>query len=296
MHLDTRWEKPWHSVPITAMPSQPIGLQSAVELVVEREPSISDPRDRFPAISCRAEFINMRYGSSTLNPVFDEKAELARAERIQAAARNRIKEHLRTGELWLFRDGDQPKVWVCEPQFWQRVDRAGVFMQGSILDREGDKNGDYVLDAASLMVLLDIGLTSHEIEDAGCVPAGAPTASSASRPATAAAPQNPTRRGRKKGSGTKDDSSSLRAMLDLLADGKARWVSEAARMFVEGRDLIEGNNETSKQNWVERLRHKFAEKYGIEPSSGKTWNDVRKELLEFNWGQIEGKLVSNLNP
>jgi hypothetical protein len=81
------------------MPGEPIGLQSAVELVIERRPSIDDPRDRSPAISCRAEFVNMRYGGSTLKSAPDERAELARPERIRAAARNWIKGHLRTGKL-----------------------------------------------------------------------------------------------------------------------------------------------------------------------------------------------------
>jgi hypothetical protein len=127
-----------------------------MDFVIERKVSIGNLRGSSCAISCGAEFINMLYGGSRLKVALDEKAELARAEGIQSAARNWIREHLKTGKLRLFGDGGPLKVWVCEPQFWQRGDRASGFMQTSILDREGDERGAYVLDATALGALLDV--------------------------------------------------------------------------------------------------------------------------------------------
>jgi hypothetical protein len=276
MNRDDQWEKPWHSIPITAMPVRPVGLQSAVGLVIEKQSGGGDVGKRLQAIRWKGEFRNMLYSVSKRRVDLEEKAELARAERIQSAARNWLKEQLQRGKLRVFRDGGPSELWVCESQFWRKVDRAGVFMQNSILDREGDRNGAYVLDAEALMALLGSGPAAYEVEDAGYVTAGAPTTSEPSRPATETATPNGPRRGRKKGSGTKDDDSSLRAMLDLLAGSKALTVSAAARMFVEKADLLEGNTETSKESWSDRLRHKFSAKFGTEPPSGKIWDDVRK--------------------
>lgn len=176
MNQHDPWENPWHSIPIEAMPGKPIGLQSAVRLIVERNSCIAgvDVEDGAPAISSRAEFMNMCYGGSKLKADLEERAELMMAAGIQEAARNWLKEHLRTGELRLFRDGGPRKVWVCEPEFWRRTDHHGVFMQTSMLDREGDEKGTYVTDRASLMALLEIGPATHESEDAGNVGAGAP--------------------------------------------------------------------------------------------------------------------------
>jgi hypothetical protein len=120
MRWGDHWEKPWHSIPITAIPAEPTALLSAVALVIEKRPGADDAGDRSSAISCRGEFINMWYGGSKLKTALAEKAELARAEGIQSAARNWIKEQLKTGKLRLFRDGGPLQVWVCEPQFWQR--------------------------------------------------------------------------------------------------------------------------------------------------------------------------------
>jgi hypothetical protein len=183
MHWNDRWEKLWHSIPIGAMPGEPIGLQSAVKLIIERKSGIGAAEDRFPAISFQPEFMNMWYGGrfmnmwhggSKLRADLEERSELARTEGIQTAARNWIKERLRTDKLRLLRDGGPPKVWVCESEFWQRVDPDDVFMQTSILDREGDEKGAYVLDKASLTALLEIDPSTHESEDAGYVVPHAP--------------------------------------------------------------------------------------------------------------------------
>src|SRR6516225_2938410 len=125
MHRSDPWERHWHSIPIGAMPNEPIGLQSAVRLITERMSCIADARDRPPPISGGAEFMNMWYGGSKLKADLEERAELAKAEGTHAAARNWLKEYLRTGELRLFRDGGSPKkMRVREPEFWQRVDRG----------------------------------------------------------------------------------------------------------------------------------------------------------------------------
>jgi hypothetical protein len=171
MYQSNPWERQWHKIRIGAMPNEPIGLQSAVRLVIERTSCIADARDRPPPISGGAEFMNMWYGGSKLKADLEERAELAKAEGTHAAARNWLKEYLRTGELRLFRDGE--KVWVCEPEFWQRVDRGDVYMQTSLLDREGDEKGAYVLDRAALLELLEIGPATCEGERAGRVVAAA---------------------------------------------------------------------------------------------------------------------------
>jgi hypothetical protein len=201
MHWNDRWEKLWHSIPIGAMPGEPIGLQSAVKLVIERKSGIGAAEDHSPAISFQPEFMNMWYGGrfmnmwhggSKLQADLEERSELARAEEIRTVARDWIKEHLRTDKLRLFRDGGPPKVWVCESEFWQPVDPGDVFMQTSILDREGDKKGAYVLDRAALVELLEIGLATCESERAGPLAAAAPNGPKAevvSNPVTPASDQ-----------------------------------------------------------------------------------------------------------
>jgi hypothetical protein len=174
MHWNDRWEKLWHSIPIGAMPGEPIGLRSAVKLVIERKSGIGAVEDHSPAISFQPEFMNMWRGGSKLQADLEERSELARAEEIRTVARDWIKEHLRTDKLRLFRDGGPPKVWVCEPEFWRRTDPGDRFMQASILDREGDEKGAYVLDRASLMALLETGSATQESEDAGYVVPNAP--------------------------------------------------------------------------------------------------------------------------
>lgn len=129
------------------------------------------------------------------------------------------------------------------------------------------------------MALLDITAVTHASEDTSYVTATAPKTPVSSKPETETVARNRGRRGRKKGSGTKDDSISLRAMLDLLVDGGAPSVTAASASFVKSKmDLHEGDNETSAQSWIARLRRKFAGKYGTEPPPGKTWDDVRKTV------------------
>jgi hypothetical protein len=215
------------------------------------------------------------HGGSKLQADLEERSELARTEGIQTAARNWIKEHLRTDKLRLFRDGGPLKLWVCESEFWQRVDPDDVFMQTSILDREGDEKDAYVLDRAALVELLEVGPEAHNVENAGYVE-GAPKRPGPLMPKTAGIARTPARRGRKKGSGTKHDDPSVRAMLDSLADGEASSVLAAASRFVTEKGLGAGINETSEHSWIDRLRHKFAAEYGTDPPPGKTWDDVRK--------------------
>src|SRR6516225_2717852 len=110
MHRSDPWERHWHSIPIGAMPNEPIGLQSAVRLITERMSCIADARDRSPPISGGAEFMNMWYGGNKLKTDMEERAELARAEEIHTAARDWLTEYLRTNNL--FRDGGAGNWWV----------------------------------------------------------------------------------------------------------------------------------------------------------------------------------------
>lgn len=85
---------------------------------------------------------------------------------------------------------------------------------------------------------------------------------------------SPARGGRKKGSGSIDDTERLRAMLHLLAGGKANSVHDAARKV---HDSIVGSSH-SRDADITRLRSKFAKAHGTEPPTGKTWADVAGEL------------------
>jgi hypothetical protein len=88
MNRDDQWEKLWHSIPITAMPVQPVGLQSAVGVVIEKQSGGGSTRKRPQAISCRGEFANMFCGGSKLRVDLEEKAKLATNKGIQSAARD----------------------------------------------------------------------------------------------------------------------------------------------------------------------------------------------------------------
>jgi hypothetical protein len=237
-------------------------MESAVEQVVVAKYGVGFIAEWTPA-TLRGEYKAQAYGGvRTL--AWDQ-------------ARAWILGHLQRGKLNLLEVSkeDPPVIRACSSRFWRSSDHDDIERQKQILDRGEDPSGKwiYALDEAVLTALLEIGPTRDESKDTGRVAAGAPTTSPASRPATAAATRNPSRRGRKKGSGTKDDDSSLRAMLDLLADDKAPSVLAAAKIVAKGTEPLAGNSDESR---IDRLRHKFSAKYGTEPPSGKTWEDVRK--------------------
>jgi len=83
------------------------------------------------------------------------------------------------------------------------------------------------------------------------------------------------RRGRKPGSGSFDDAAALLEMLRLLASDKAKSVHAAARC-VAGGDMAKRTG--SEESAVNRLRRKFAARFGTQPPSGKTWSDIALEL------------------
>ncbi len=82
------------------------------------------------------------------------------------------------------------------------------------------------------------------------------------------------RSGRKKGSGSIDDTEALQLMLHLLASGQANSVHDAARKVP---DSIMGSSQSQAAD-ISRLRRKFANDHGTEPPTGKTWADVAGEL------------------
>jgi hypothetical protein len=82
------------------------------------------------------------------------------------------------------------------------------------------------------------------------------------------------RRGRKKGSGSIDDTEKLRAMLHLLASREAASVYDAARKVAQA-SVGPRQSQTAD---VSRLRGKFAEAYGTTPPCGKSWADYAAEL------------------
>ena len=83
------------------------------------------------------------------------------------------------------------------------------------------------------------------------------------------------RRGRKPGSGSFDDEEALLEMLRLLASNKAKSVHAATRCVVtSGMAKRIG----SEESVVNRLRNKFAARFGTQPPSGKTWGDIAVEL------------------
>jgi hypothetical protein len=86
--------------------------------------------------------------------------------------------------------------------------------------------------------------------------------------------QTQRRGGRKKGSGSIDDTERVRAMLSLLASGQARSVHEAARKVAE---RMVGSSQ-SREADTARLRLKFAKDHGTEAPAGMTWADVAGEL------------------
>jgi hypothetical protein len=81
------------------------------------------------------------------------------------------------------------------------------------------------------------------------------------------------RPGRKLGSGSKDDDAALREMLRLLASGQAHSVYDAT-----GKVAISAGKSHSRDADRARLRRKFRNLHGTEPSAGKTWRDVADEL------------------
>jgi hypothetical protein len=87
--------------------------------------------------------------------------------------------------------------------------------------------------------------------------------------------------GRKKGSGSIDDTEKLREMLRLLADGGAKSVLDAARKVSAA--TVRPSQSASAD--TERLRHKFAKIHGTKPPEGQTWGDIA-DSLEINWRRI----------
>jgi hypothetical protein len=83
------------------------------------------------------------------------------------------------------------------------------------------------------------------------------------------------RRGRKPGSGSFDDGEALREMLQLLAIGEAASINAAAR-HVAPLDTVRKTG--TEESAARRLGKKFADKYGTDLPSGKTWSDIEGEL------------------
>ena len=83
------------------------------------------------------------------------------------------------------------------------------------------------------------------------------------------------RRGRKPGSGSFDDGEALREMLQLLAIGEAASMNAAAR-HVAPLDTVRKTG--TEESAARRLGKKFADKYGTDLPSGKTWSDIAGEL------------------
>jgi hypothetical protein len=92
------------------------------------------------------------------------------------------------------------------------------------------------------------------------------------RPAPNTAPQ-PTRCGRKHGSGQIDDELALREMLDNLATGKCPSVYAAAKAVA-----ARGEPRHSTDADIKRRYRKFRDRWGTEPAAGKTWADVAHQL------------------
>jgi hypothetical protein len=90
-----------------------------------------------------------------------------------------------------------------------------------------------------------------------------------------ATPSKPThgRPGRKRGSGSIDDESDLRRMLDMLGKGLVPSVLAAATAVASDRPAAH-----SVEADIRRLRTKFSGRWGTEPPPGKTWHDVAAEL------------------
>jgi hypothetical protein len=251
-------------LPIGKPPDQLIDLETALERVVAAKYGVGFIAEWTPA-TLRGEYEAQPYGG-----VRTLAWEQARAW---------VLEHLQGGNLQMLKvaKANSPGITAASADFWRSSNHADRQRQQLILERREDPSGisTYALDATRLLALLD--------EDASYVTAAVAKQSAPSRPETEAATRkrNAGRRGRKKGSGTKDDTASLRAMLDLLADGSAPSVTAAAGSFVKSKmDVQTGDSETSAQNWITRLRRKFAAIYGTEPPLEKTWDDVRREIGE----------------
>lgn len=82
------------------------------------------------------------------------------------------------------------------------------------------------------------------------------------------------RRGRKPGSGRKDDDAAVSKMLDLLADGRAASVFAAAGQVLTTTVPPDPAVDSARR----RLSRKFSSRFGTDPPPGKTWGDVKREL------------------
>jgi hypothetical protein len=89
----------------------------------------------------------------------------------------------------------------------------------------------------------------------------------------------PGRGGRKKGSGSINDEPRLREMLRLLAENKAVSVHAAAKKVARTK---KANQSIASE--VSRLRRKFAERWGTELPTGRTWADAEhnRTAIESN--------------
>jgi hypothetical protein len=84
------------------------------------------------------------------------------------------------------------------------------------------------------------------------------------------------RSGRKKGSGSIDDTERLQLMMRFLATEQARSVHDAACKVA---DSTAGSSQ-SRAAEITRIRTKFAKAHGTEPPTGKTWADVEAQLKD----------------
>jgi hypothetical protein len=155
--------------PSNKQPNQLISLQQARQLLVESASGtalVEFVGDCPPTIGCRGEFVNMWYGGSRLRAELAERAELAKVERVQAAARDQIREHLAAKKSKFYRvekrDSYAPirgplVIDEALPEFWQSSDRGYRSLQKLILERNEDPSGRYwyALDRAALMAFLD---------------------------------------------------------------------------------------------------------------------------------------------
>jgi hypothetical protein len=92
-------------------------------------------------------------------------------------------------------------------------------------------------------------------------------------PPISASEVSKSKRGRKPGSGTMDDSAALRRMLHLLATGTAPSVLAAAKTVA-----AEKRPSHSADADIARLRKKFATRWRTEPPQGQTWADVIRSV------------------
>lgn len=105
------------------------------------------------------------------------------------------------------------------------------------------------------------------------------TANSSTTPSPAAEPRAHGSPGRKRGSGSIDDTEQLREMLCLLASGRVPSVHAAAKQVTVTKVVGQ-----SRDANIARLREKFRRDPGTNLPKEKTWADIADELKP-NWRQ-----------